>query len=391
MPPIDTNGHDAGLITGDCHPKADTNATCAPVAVECSQAVEHPFSVAGKASCNILQLHQFYASCIQGDVDACEAFTASDANAKCMTCLVHKEADSEWGPVMQASNGLYSINVAACNPLGADQACLKKKATLEACERTACASSCPGSPGDAKAQADYADCLKAAASTTCAAYAEGDCRPDSLQCRAGTDFASDFYAVSGALCADPSYCIPTQGDVPLVQPRKPTPLHQKKCTPQQVTDFVAACSGDIPVSSSSCLQWESDAANKDCLGCVETDVSAPLWGPLVATLNGSPFFYGEASCIAAVLDDPEWTKSCEAAIYQRIGCDFARCQCRPTLAPYDICAISAEDGPCKGTVAAAEACEATITAQGGDVAKCVLRPSNISEDLTAVLTLFCAD
>jgi hypothetical protein len=172
----------------------------------------------------------------------------------------------------------------------------------------------------------------------------------------------------------PPVCAPLSPVIVLPAWRPPTALHQAACTASQISAYVS-CVGSTGCTSTSV----------SCDACLQTDASAPAYGPIIVGTQASDGF-GDAfvnwgGCQAS-FDGQTAAGSCgsETNAWQACAnevCPYTSCGSGSVL---DACASYAYETVCAGHTES-DACAAEWSAASSGVPQCA--------DLVTLATLWC--
>jgi hypothetical protein len=238
-----------------------------------------------------------------------------------------------------------------------------------------------GTVSDARAPDDGATATDNHVPSTCVPLAftpDGGTDPS---CRPWDGGAGDAAFDAGGTCSphDANF-------VPTWKP--PAPIHQGKCTQQQIDDFHRFClgSGDAV----ACQSFLSTAGAKDCAGCILTQPTANVYGPLIDHTTQGFVSPNVAGCVAAL--EP-CNESCGQALEARAQCDEAACNsCTVTdgesLKALNACTDWADKcGSCTDYARKA-ACENELTGNDHPASVC-FHGNNFDESYAAIVPIFC--
>jgi hypothetical protein len=121
----------------------------------------------------------------------------------------------------------------------------------------------------------------------------------------------------------------------------PSGAHQKKCTTQNLTDYVACITG---ADKTKCAQFGMGMPAAMCGACIETQATDATWGPLVSP-DGKVLSFNVPGCLDLVVPNTQCGKSLDASY----GCQDASCSaCDNTTTPnFSNCVQSALKKQCK--------------------------------------------
>jgi len=138
--------------------------------------------------------------------------------------------------------------------------------------------------------------------------------------------ASDSTVGSDASGAEagPSGCYQNTPFTPYTW-QQPTPLHQNACSPTQLSAYVTC----ITSPTADCSAFRGDPANAGCDACIETDIGATAFGPVV-TYGGIPVEANWGGC-AASFDGNVGATGCGFEINSLNSCIVSECGACPDL------------------------------------------------------------
>lgn len=196
--------------------------------------------------------------------------------------------------------------------------------------------------------------------------------PDAAPRDASGDAMADAAGSADAgTCPPPTVgtCAPANVATFMPQYKPPTGGHQGKCTSAQLDAYFTACDG--PSSSrANCAAFRTN--NAACATCLESQESAPSWGPLVFTTNGVVQI-NIPGCIAIL--EP-CNETCARAYEAALQCEFAACETNcpvttdpATLQAFQTCDDTADRCGCS-KYAAGSTCAEGLTGPGHPAAIC---------------------
>jgi hypothetical protein len=190
-----------------------------------------------------------------------------------------------------------------------------------------------------------------------------DVKPDKVPVHPPDDAGPD---VVGSVCGP----LDTTGYTPRAY-SPPSGAHQKKCTTQNLADYVSCISG---ADKTKCAQFGMGMAAAACGACIETQATDASWGPLVSP-DGQHLSFNVPGCLDLVVPNTTCGKSLDASY----GCQDASCNaCDNTTTPnFSNCVQSSLKKQCKSygdtvtTACAAQFGDAAPT----DIKNCFPDPS----------------
>jgi hypothetical protein len=312
----------------------------------------------------------------------CSNFRQDPANAACVSCIETDEGAVAHGPVITADkNGSVTpvlVNVGGCQAhfdgMSTPGSCGNLEDNARGCLSTECGSCsdfqdpAPGGPAET--------CEASATAGACAPFVPGAACDGELDGGVAAQ-CSSLSMFLPLWCAPPGPPPGCYADTPFTPPvwEPPTPFGQAACSPMQISDYIAC------ISSGSCTAFEGEAANATCLACIETDVGAPAYGPVI-TMNGMPSSANFGGCVAN-FDGDTAAGGCGDQIDAFNACAFQECNTCSDFAaamqggPTQQCEANAFNGGVCSAFNEQPQCDAELV-DGGAAVSCNLLSSFLS-------------
>jgi len=169
-----------------------------------------------------------------------------------------------------------------------------------------------------------------------------------------------------------------QADLTWTPPRA---INPSGCSDAQIAGYYAACLN----GGSGCSTFEGAAANKNCVACINSQITDSAYGPLIAVPN-NVVYANIGGCIALTTGDVSST-GCGAKAWEASECEDKACSDNcvgAQFADYQKCTNAAASGTCANEVKA----ECDLS-DAGSVAACNLNASTFQDLYTSITTVFC--
>ena len=256
---------------------------------------------------------------------SCDNFRQDPANAACVSCIETDEGAVAHGPVVTSSKGgsvtPVQVNVGGCQAhfdgVVTPGSCGNQENNARGCLATECGTCsdfqdpAPGGPAQT--------CEQSAGVGVCASFVpDAGCDSEldggiAAQCGSLATFLPLWCAPPGP---PPTCYVATPFTAPVWAP--PTPLGQPACSPAQISAYLTCIA-----SPTGCSSFEMDPMNGNCLTCIETDMTASMFGPVI-TSGGTPVAANFGGCVANLDGDPS-AGGCGNQIATFNACAFQEC------------------------------------------------------------------
>jgi hypothetical protein len=296
--------------------EAEAGPVCTPT-LAYSPVPWKPPSAFPQTACTTTQLTA-YETCFP----SCENFRQDQANAACVSCIETDENAVAHGPVITSNQGgnvvPVEVNIGGCQAQldgnSSPGCCGNQENDSRGCLSTECgtcsdfADPAPGGPAQTCEQtATAGTCASFVPQSTCDAELDGGV---AAQCLTLATFLPLW-------CTPPGPPPTCDSNTPFTAPEwePPTAFGQPSCSNAQVTEYLA-CLGN-------CSTFDSDPTNATCVACIETDIGATSYGPVI-TSGGVPTAVNFGGCVAN-FDGNKAAGSCGDQINAFDACAAAEC------------------------------------------------------------------
>jgi hypothetical protein len=199
--------------------------------------------------------------------------------------------------------------------------------------------------------------------------------PPALDSGAAPEAATDAPTAADAALPDDKCHPMSSAGMPAATYAPPTGKDQGLCTDLQIQAYVDCKSG----KTSACAELADGSTT--CTSCIESDRTAPAWGPIV--IGGGSFELNEAGC-GALANADATTTGCGQGLADYTACLQYTCRSQCIGSEYFDCATEARTTECKSIVAGLKS---TCTA---DVSACFAQKSDTADSLSLrIIKRFC--
>jgi hypothetical protein len=175
--------------------------------------------------------------------------------------------------------------------------------------------------------------------------------------------------------------------------RPPNGHHSGACSAGQISDFFTACLA-TPVDPARCSTFTQ--ANGTCSSCLQTDDTAPSYGPVIWHDHRAFYTLNVPGCIANEQNDTS-VQSCGAAYQADLECKQTSCTgcfaaANATFAAFAACEKQASQGCGVYANALHNTCGDDIHDAGAPESKCLPPSTTAVKDVYAIFApLFCGN